>query len=146
MTNAARRIIDTVLRAVAPGAVAGVLAAHAGGDTVERRGGLPTLTGEVLLVSGGGVEIRTDSGVRQLVPWDQVREVTSEGHEIQLRNFRDTGEMVWRARLRVERHDTALAEPLFERLFEEYRGETNQTALVVSEGVAACRGVHTRWR
>jgi len=139
MTKAARCIIDLVVGMAAPAAVAGVLAAHVDGDTVARRGGLPTLTGEVLLVSGGGVEIRTDAGVRQLVPWDQVQDVASEGHEIELRNFRETAEMVWRARSRVERHDTALAEPLFERLFEEYRGQTNQTALVVAEGLLRCR-------
>ncbi len=127
----------TVGIAVALAATIG--AATVAGDTVARRGGLSTLVGEVQLVNDGGVEIRTESGIRQIVPWDQVREITSESHETDIRNRRETAELVWRARSRVERHDTALAEPLFERLFEHYRGATNQTALVVAEGLLRCR-------
>jgi hypothetical protein len=108
-------------------------------DSVARRGGLETLAGEILLVDSGGVEIRTDTGVRHLVPWDRVRQVTSESHATDLRNFRETAELVWRARSRVERHDLALAEPLLEKLFEDYRGQTNPTALVVAEGLLRCR-------
>ena len=46
---------------------------------------------------------------------------------------------LWRARSRVERHDTTLAEPVLERLFEHYKGRTHETALVVAEGLVRCR-------
>jgi hypothetical protein len=51
----------------------------------------------------------------------------------------ETAVDLWRARSRVERNDTALAEPLLERLFERYRGQTHETALVVAEGLLRCR-------
>jgi hypothetical protein len=48
-------------------------------------------------------------------------------------------EDLWRARSRVERHDTNLAEPLLHRLFfERYVGQTSETALVVAEGLLRC--------
>lgn len=140
MTHAVQWITSGRWRVVGVMTACSTLATSAAADTVARRGGLPTLTGEVLLVNAGGVDVRTDTGVRQLVPWDQVHQVTSEGHAIELRNFSATAELAWRARSRIERHDTALAEPLFERLFEQYYGkEANQTGLVVAEGLLRCR-------
>jgi hypothetical protein len=59
----------------------------------------------------------------------------------------ETATRLWRARSRVERHDTTLAEPILERLFEHYRGQTHETALVVAEGLLRCRlarGDHVR--
>ena len=44
----------------------------------------------------------------------------------------------------MERNDTALAEPLFERLFETYKGQTNETALVVAEPDYAWVSVEAR--
>jgi hypothetical protein len=51
----------------------------------------------------------------------------------------EIAEQLWRARSRVERHDTTLAEPLLARLFERYQGQTHETALVVAEGLLRCR-------
>ncbi|MCA9297053.1 MAG: hypothetical protein KC983_11060, partial [Phycisphaerales bacterium] len=85
------------------------------------------------------VEIRSTSGATHLVRWDQVRDVQTDRHEPLLPQMLERAERLWRARSRLERYDAAFAEPLFIRLFEQYRGQTHETALVVAEGLLRCR-------
>jgi len=119
-------------------AIAVSIAAHAQ-DRVERRGGEPALSGTISEVSDAGVTIRSDLGATHFVPWDRVRSVGTKAYEREVARYREVSLMLWRGRSRVERGDTALAEPLFERLFEIYRGTTHETALVVGEGLLRCR-------
>jgi len=112
------------------------------GDVVERRGTAPPLTGTVIAVDDNGVKIRSDATEHAVhfVPWDRVRSVQSEAaaaHNVHA--YLKTAEKLWRARTRLERKDAQLAEPLFEQLFEQYRGKTHETALVVAEGLLRCR-------
>lgn len=109
------------------------------GDVVERRGTEPKLEGRVSKVDECGVELSSESGARYTVPWDRVRRVVMDHANPALEEFKETATNLWRARTRLERNDTALAEPLFERLFETYRGHKHETALVVSEGLLRCR-------
>ena len=131
------------MRRVAYGLLAGVLGSVScfgvAAQHVERRGGEPPLQGEVTEVSDAGVTVRSDLGATHFVPWDRVRRVASRAFESDIERYRETSIMLWRARSRIERNDAALAEPLFERLFETYRGRTHETALVVAEGLLRCR-------
>jgi len=115
------------------------LAASALADRVERRGRAEPITGTVTRVGDDGVEITTALDARHLVPWDRVRRVESERHAARVAALMPTAESIWRARSRVERGDLTLAEPLFDRLFERYRGQSNETALVIAEGLLRCR-------
>jgi hypothetical protein len=108
-------------------------------DVVVRRGTLDPLRGTLIRLSEAGVEIRSTSGATHLVRWDQVRNVETERHEPLLPQMLERAERLWRARSRLERYDAAFAEPLFIRLFEQYRGQTHETALVVAEGLLRCR-------
>lgn len=108
-------------------------------DTVLRRGAAPPLQGEVTLVNDQGVRVRTSLGAEHLVPWDRVADVQASRRLPDLERQLERAEQLWRARSRVERGDTALAEPLLERLFVESRGQTGETALVVAEGLLRCR-------
>jgi hypothetical protein len=108
-------------------------------DVVERRGGEPALIGSVTGMDEAGVSFVTDGGAEHLVPWDRVRRVDVQPPPLELERWMPVATDLWRARSRVERGDAALAEPLFERLFERYRGRTHETALVVAEGLARCR-------
>jgi hypothetical protein len=56
--------------------------------------------------------------------------------------FLQRGEKLWRARLRLQRGDTGQASLLFADLFERYRGQTNEAALIVAEGLLRCRIAH----
>jgi hypothetical protein len=112
-------------------------AAHA--DIVLRRGSAPPLQGDVVSITDDGVRIRTLLGAEQVVPWDRVREVQSSRTPSNLGEQMQRAESLWRARSRVERGDTELAEPLLERLFQGTRGKTGETALVVAEGLLRCR-------
>lgn len=125
---------------------AGVVAVAVGGlgrgsaaDVIERRGGAPPLSGRVASVDAEGVTMRSDLGAEQVVPWDRVRSVQSESTLSDLGRQLERAELLWRARSRVERGDTALAEPLLERLFTESRGRTGETSLVIAEGLLRCR-------
>jgi hypothetical protein len=53
--------------------------------------------------------------------------------------FSGIAESAWRARVRLERGDIVAAEPLFEGLFETYRGREGPTAQAVAGGLLRCR-------
>jgi hypothetical protein len=109
-------------------------------DVVERRGDEPSLQGTVVSLDGAGVKMRTASGALHAVPWDRVREVQCDPVlAAELKTWMPVAEDLWRARSRLQRRDTTMAEPLLERLFERYRGQTHETALVVAEGLLRCR-------
>ncbi len=108
-------------------------------EVVERRGAQPPLEGNVFLIDDNAVTVRSASGATQVVPWDRVRDVQLDRHDPTLESRLETAERLWRGRSRLERGDSTLAEPLFERLFETYRGSTHETALVVAEGLLRCR-------
>lgn len=114
-------------------------AAAAAADVIERRGAEPVLTGAVTMIDGNGVKLRSESGAVHTVPWDRVRNVRAAITDPTLPQRLETAERLWRARSRLERGDASLAEPLFERLFEQYQGKTHETALVVAEGLLRCR-------
>lgn len=114
-------------------------AAELDAQRIIRRGGESTISGQIKLIDDAGVSIESDLGARHDVPWDRIREVISADHERQVERYMETADALWRARSRVERNDVALAEPLFERLFEKYRGQTHETALVAAEGLLRCR-------
>lgn len=129
-----------------------VVATAAVADVVEQRGqerhpmlALDNVT--VKKVNENGVTVERPDGAVSVLPLDRVRDVriTSGGEatrsslESDWQRQKPTAIKLWRARSRVERGDTALAEPLFESLFERYADESSETALVVAEGLLRCR-------
>jgi hypothetical protein len=120
-------------------AVLGLASPVTVGDTVERRGTAPPVEGRITVMDDGGVTVRSSLGADHVVPWDRVRRVIPAPQDPQHQRFMAAAVDLWRARSRVQRNDTALAEPLLERLFEQYRGRTHETALVVAEGLLRCR-------
>lgn len=117
-----------------------ICALCAADDEVLMRGGKPSLRGE-LTFDEAGVTVRQGVGgdATQFVPWDRVREVRMFDEHPLLADYMRTAEELWRARSRLQRGDAGMAEPLFERLFERYRGSTHETALIVAEGLLRCR-------
>jgi len=117
------------------------------GDSVMRRGAEPAVTGEVIAsgIDDAGLQVRSGSGAVHFVPWDHIREVRidpgddADHRRNEIDRRMPTAIALWRARSRLQRDDFALAEPLFERLFEQYRGRTHETALLVAEGLLRCR-------
>ena len=122
--------------------VLAILASPARGDRIELRGAAAAIQGEITGVDDAGITLRGESGDSRLVPWDRVRRVAGKppGKWVAAVGPRMSMAVeLWRARSRVERNDTTLAEPLLERLFERYRGRSHETALVVAEGLLRCR-------
>ncbi len=116
-----------------------LLAAAAAADVVERRGAAPAVEGEITAIDDAGVTVRSPLGAVRFVAWDRVRRVETDLEDPFLARHMETAVDLWRARSRLERNDTTLAELLLERLFERYRGRTHETALVVAEGLLRCR-------
>lgn len=110
-------------------------------DVVVRRGALEPIRGTIILVNDAGVTIRSSDsiGASHLVTWDRVRDVRMRTPDPALDERLVMAEDIWRARSRLERGDAALAEPIFERLFNEHLGRTDETALIVAEGLLRCR-------
>ena len=111
----------------------------ANADVLERRGGEPEIQGKVVKVDEAGVTIDRGVAETEFVRWDRVRRVESTQYAREIAEFQELADQLWRARTRIERGDTAMAEPILERLFERYNGQKNETALVVAEGLLRCR-------
>lgn len=108
-------------------------------DRVERRGSEGAIEGSLLRMDDSGITLKTLTGAEHTVTWDRVRDAKLDHPEPRLNEYKDLSITLWRARSRLERGDNGLAEPLFERLFAQYRGRTHETALIVAEGLLRCR-------
>jgi hypothetical protein len=109
----------------------------AGAAEVRLRGGA-VREGTVVALDDAGVHLEIVTGDVEVVSWDRVRQVTGPFAEA-ADDYASIADTAWRARYRLERGDPQMARPLFETLYRRYRGQTSQTALVVSEGVLRCR-------
>ncbi|QOJ01423.1 MAG: hypothetical protein HRU70_13370 [Phycisphaeraceae bacterium] len=113
---------------------------------VVLRGEGEVSAGEPLAVSEDGVRVATRRDAAGAVAgevwigWDRVREVRGPADlERAAEALRDVADAAWRAGSRAARGDFAAAEPLYEGLFERYRGRTGPTASAVSAGLLRCR-------
>lgn len=104
---------------------------------VQLRGGEAAPAGEVIGVDAPGVVLGPPPGTL-IIGWDRVKSVEGKWEE-KSSPFLGAAEQAWRARTRLERGDPISAEPLFEKLFEQYRGKQGPTAAVVAEGLMRCR-------
>lgn len=102
--------------------------------TVELRGGLGSVKGALQGVDDQGVRL----GGRPTLAWSVVRTVRGRGAE-EARAFSGVADQAWRGLSRLRRGDPDGAEPLLERLFEQYRNGDGATTRVVAEGLVACR-------
>ncbi len=80
-----------------------------------------------------------DSSPPVWIGWDRVRRVGGEWTPVFESEFKAIAKDAWRARIRIERGDFAMAETLLEPLFERFRGKDGPTALLVCEGLLLCR-------
>jgi hypothetical protein len=117
----------------------GVVAASAHGDRVMLRGGAAPVEGHIRVINDDGVTIEVDQQAAQMISWDRVQGIEQDRPEPNLEAFTELATNLWRARTRIERGDTELAEPILEPLFEKYLGRQSETALVVMEGLLRCR-------
>lgn len=114
---------------------------------LELRGSTPPPPGTIIAVDAAGVHLSMP-GVEGIpgaphqpviiIGWDRIRSVHGE-HAERASAFASVAADAWRARTRLERGDTLAAEPLFDKLFERYRGMQGATASVVAEGLLRCR-------
>lgn len=118
-------------------AAALAIAACAQGQ-VALRGG-ERIDAEVVAVNAEGVWTASDAS--RLLTWDIVRSV--EGPlRAEAELFADVADDAWRARTRLERGDTVLAEPLFQRVYNRCADAGGATALLAAEGLLRCRLAH----
>ncbi len=109
------------------------------GGVIHRRGGVPPLVAPIIAIDDAGVQVRIPDGSVRIIAWDVVRDLEPDMVDPSLGEKLRVARDLWRARSRVQRNDPVLAEPLFERLFAQYRGRTSETAWIVAEGLLRCR-------
>ena len=88
-----------------------------------------------------GLEVRTGAGAneqRSVLPWDFVRDVEGATGTAGLGEYLAVGEDLWRARIRIERGDFALAKPLLAKHWARFRGSDGPTAALVAEALLRC--------
>lgn len=105
---------------------------------VVLRGGEASPPGTIASLDAAGIVMATPGAAPTVISWDRVHRIEGEWAE-RAEPFAFTADQAWRARTRLERGDSFSAEPLFEQLFESYRGQTGATAAVVAEGLLRCR-------
>lgn len=108
-------------------------------DVVHRRAGMPSVEGRIVKFDDAGITVDRKLPQAEFIRWDFVRDFQIDRVEPGLAPYREIAANLWRARTRLERQDFAMAEPIFERLFQRYRGQTHETSLVVAEGLLRCR-------
>jgi hypothetical protein len=120
-----------------------VAAARADVEIVLRNG-VGSVSGASAIGDVGGIAVRgaqTWEGDDALaerfraapIPWDLVREV--RGDASGLGEFLSIGEDLWRARIRIERGDEALAAPVLAKHWARFRNADGPTAALVAEGL-----------
>jgi hypothetical protein len=143
--SSARGSARASLRAFAAAAGVGVcasLCAGAAADvTVFLRGEAQPVTAASAFGDVQGLEIRTGAGAdeqRSVLPWDFVRAVEGQTGTAGLGEYLDLGEDLWRARIRIERGDFALAKPMLAKHWTRFRGADGPTAALVAEALLRC--------
>ena len=113
-------------------------------ETVQRRDGLDPLIAAQVDFRVDGVQCTRESGATMLIPWDRVRSID----DIKDPSLREAwviqqpiAEQLWRARARVQRGDSRLAEPLFELHFDRMMSDLDDSELrlIVAEGLLRVR-------
>jgi hypothetical protein len=137
--------VPPALRCAAAIACAALAAAAARADVeIVLRNGVGSVSGASAIGDVGGIAVRgaqTWEGDDALaerfrtapIPWDMVREV--RGDASGLGEFLSIGEDLWRARIRIERGDEALAAPVLAKHWGRFRGADGPTAALVAEGL-----------
>ena len=110
-----------------------------------RRGGgsvrADSATGDLGGLTVRGPQLWSDEGPLSeryrgaVLPWDLVREV--RGDSAGMGDFLAIGEDLWRARIRIERGDEALAQPILAKHWTRFRDAEGPTAALVAERLLA---------
>ena len=112
------------------------------GQGLQLRGGEPAPAGQVIGVDAAGVHLGPapvdgkSAAETVVVSWDRVAAVQGNTNA---NTYATVAEEAWRARTRMERSDFISAEPLLERLYDQYKGQKGATGAVIAEGLLRCR-------
>ncbi len=114
--------------------------------TVILRGTAQPIVAESVFGDSHGLEIQTVAagsarGVAEkgeVIPWDMVRAVEGQSGGTGLAEFLEIGEDLWRARIRIERGDAALAQAELAKHWTRFRDADGPTAALVAEGLLRC--------
>jgi hypothetical protein len=118
-------------------------AARADVEVDLRQGGgsvrADSATGDLGGLTVRGPQLWSDEGALSepyrgaVLPWDMVREV--RGDSAGIGDFLAIGEDLWRARIRIERGDEALAQPILAKHWARFRDAEGPTAALAAEGL-----------
>lgn len=106
---------------------------------VDRRGGMPEIRGPLERLDDRGVLLDSERYGERLIRWDEIRSLRGVRDDPRLDRWLDDGRRLWRARIRLNRGDPLLAEPVFDALFTADRSRNDATGLLVAEGLLRCR-------
>lgn len=131
------------LRSVLASVLAASAACAASADlVVELRGGSAPIVATGVAASPRGLEVRRAGAAAgaqaELVAWDLVRGVAGSPVPAELDANLAIAEDLWRARIRIERGDHELAEPVLRAHWERFRTIDGPTAALVKEGLMRC--------
>ena len=110
-------------------------------DTITLRGVEgETYQGTISSGSFDGIRFTIDGSGEgaTLFPWSEVATFSSDRPRPALENFHQEGERLWRARMRLQRGDLLLAEPVFEQICHESTLRDSHDARVAHEGYLRC--------
>ena len=124
----------TLIALCAAASIAGVAAADV---AVFLRGESEASKAESAFGDMRGLEVRTAQG-SEIVPWDMVRSVEGQTGTAGLGDYLSMGTDLWRARIRIERGDPGLAQPLLAKHWGRLRDADGPTAAMAAEGLLRC--------
>lgn len=92
----------------------------------------------ILAIDERGVTLEPSSHQSDLLGWERIKLVLGE-ESSRAEPFMPLADAAWRAEMRLNRGDLALAGPLFEEIFRRTRHTSGPTALLAAAGAARCR-------
>ena len=111
------------------------------GDSITLRGeNGKTYQGVISSGSYDGIRFTIDGSGEgsTLFPWSEIASLKSTRPRPALEKFHEDGRKLWRARIRLQRGDLLLAEPIFEQICHENTLSDSHDARVAHEGYLRC--------
>lgn len=136
----ARMHCATALRLSVLLCAAGVLVPRVNAGEVEPRPNVVFTSSAITVksVSKAGVLVQSGSSRPALLGWDRVKSITGT-NSTESKAFADMAERLWRLRLRIEREDFVLAEPMADELAIELKDAPGPSLTLTLAAQTACR-------
>ena len=120
-----------------------IMASTAWCDTVFLRESPEPIDCSIFSWSKEGLRVQLkQQDVQQVIAWHTIKSIDSDQVGARFKEHLVRGQMLWRAKIRLQRGDIRLAMPLFEETFMQLKNAKGDDAFLAAEGMLRCTIAH----